>query len=151
MKNEEIVAGLCVYCCAVCCVVSMNNILTSNTAKSMNSPWNIYSCSWTGTGTGNCKVTYFGRRNEAANCVELAEFTGSVRLAELVELAARLAELAGFAGAGGCVEVAEFAGVGLGRLAELVEFVTRLAGAAGCIKQAEFAGTGAVRFAELAK
>ena len=38
--------------------------------------------------------------------------------------------------------MAEFAGVGLERLAELAEFVTRLAGAAGCIKQAEFAGTG---------
>ena len=42
----------------------------------------------------------------------MAEFAGSVRFAELAELAVRLAELAEFAGAGGCFEVAEFAGVG---------------------------------------
>ena len=99
---------------------------------------------------GIARLHIIGRRNEAANCIELAEFAGSARLAELAELAARLAELAGFAGAGGCVEVAEFAGVGSGRLTELVEFVTRFAGAAGYVEQAEFAGTGAVRFAELA-
>ena len=46
--------------------------------------------------------------------------------------------------------MAEFAGAGSARLAELAEFVTRLAEAAGCIEQAEFAGTGGVRFAELA-
>ena len=38
MKNEEIVVGLCVYCCVECCVASTNNVLSSNTAKSMNSP-----------------------------------------------------------------------------------------------------------------
>ena len=38
-----------------------------------------------------------GRRTEAANCVELAGFAGSARLAELEEIVVRLAELAGLA------------------------------------------------------
>ena len=41
-----------------------------------------------------------GRKTEATNCVELAGFAGSARLAELAEIVVRLAELAGFAVAG---------------------------------------------------
>ena len=52
--NVENEACLCVYCC----VASSNNILSSNTAKSMNSPQSTCSCSWAGTGTGSCRVTY---------------------------------------------------------------------------------------------
>ena len=92
-----------------------------------------------------------GKRTEAANYVELAEFAGSARLAEWTDLAVRLAELAGFAGAGlaGCVELAEFAGAGVPKLAELGKFAGT--GAASCFELAEFTDAGVARLAELAR
>ena len=75
-----------------------------------------------------------GRRTEAANCVELAGFAGSAIFAELAEIVVRFAELAGFAVvvAAGCVELAEFPGAGVAKLAEAGRFAD--AGAARCIE-----------------